>query len=598
MISIRFDELTAYFERLEATTGRLEMYQLLSELFNQANPDEVAEIAYLCEARLLPSFAGLELGMGERMVASAIAIATDKTPQKVNTLYKQLGDLGLVAHNLLPPKRRSTLTVSEVYSALLDIGRTSGAGSVEKKVRLLASLMTRASPRGARYLARFAVGRLRLGVGAPTIIEAVARTNADSKAARALIERAYNLCSDLGLVLKTLRVRGLEALKHFKVRVGNPVRMMMAERLPDAEAIIARLGRCAVESKLDGFRCQIHVRNHQVEIFSRNLERTTEMFPDIIAAVQSQLAARSAIIEGEAIAINEATGEFHPFQVTVQRKRKHGVEEMVREFPLALVAFDLLYANSKDYTNEEYETRRAALERLIKADGRIRHVERIVADSARKLERFFDEQIERGLEGVIAKRLDAPYTAGARNFNWIKLKRTYRGELSDTIDAVVVGYLRGRGMRARLGIGALLAAVYDAKTDSFQTIAKVGSGLSEENWIKLRRVLDKAKVAAKPARVDSRMTADVWVEPQYVVTALADEITRSPVHTCARDESGTGLALRFPRVVGFIREDKSPEEATTAKEIKEMYAMQKKQRKRQRSQAARMTKVHSVRETN
>jgi DNA ligase 1 len=429
---------------------------------------------------------------------------------------------------------------------------------------------------------RLAVGRLRLGVGAPTIIEAVARMQADGKEARALIERAYNLCPDLGLVIKTLRERGLEPLRHFKVRVGHPVRVMLAERLPDAEAIIARLGRCAVESKLDGFRCQVHVRNHKVEIFSRNLERTTAMFPDLVAAVQAQIQARDAIIEGEAVAINEATGEFHPFQVTVQRKRKHGVEVMAREFPLALIAFDLLYANGKDYTNEEYETRRAALERLIKPGGpsdRIRLVERIVTDRAKKLQHLFDEQVERGLEGVIAKRLDAPYSAGARNFNRIKLKRTYRGELSDTIDAVVVGYLRGRGMRARLGIGALLAAVYDARIDAFQTIAKIGSGPSQEQWIKLRELLDKTKVSAKPARVDSRLRPDVWAEPKYVITVLADEITRSPVHTCAEDEEGIGLALRFPRLVGFIRKDKSPEDATSVKEIKEMFALQRKQRR-------------------
>lgn len=520
--------------------------------------------------------------MGERMAAAAIAAATGKTPQKINALYQRLGDLGLVAEELLPARRTSKLTVSEVYAALLEIARTSGAGSVGKKIDRLASLITRASPRGACYIVRFAVGRLRLGVGAPTIIEAVARRQADGKEARALIERAYNLRSDLGLVVRTLRERGPKALKRFKARVGQPARMMPAERLPDAEAIITRLGRCAVESKLDGFRCQIHVRNHEVEIFSRNLERTTAMFPDLVAAVRAQVKAHSAIIEGEAAAVNEATGEFHPFQITVQRKRKHGVEEMAREFPLALIAFDLLYANGKDYTNEEYESRRAALERIIKPDpsGRIRLVERIVTDRAHELQRFFDEQVERGLEGVVAKRLDAPYSAGARNFNRIKLKRVYRGELSDTIDVVVVGYLRGRGMRARLGIGALLAAVYDAGTDTFQTVAKIGGGLSEEQWIKLRESLDKTKVRARPARVGSRLTPDVWTEPKYVVTVLADEITRSPIHTCAQDEEGIGLALRFPRLVGFIRKDKSPEDATTVKEIKGMFAMQKKRRKR------------------
>jgi len=592
---MRFDELTKYFERLEATRGRLEMYRLLGELFSQAGADEIPQIAYLLEARLGPPFAAVNIGMGEKMVAAAIRAATKESKQKIDKLYKKLGDLGLVARSLASKSKRGKLTVSEVYSALLEIARTSGKGSVEKKIERLAKLLKSVSPLSALYIARFAVGRLRLGVGAPTIIEAVARSHPDNKEARAALERAYNLRSDLGLALKTMRERGLEGLKRFKVRVGAPARMMLAERLSNAVAIVKRLGRCAVEAKLDGFRCQIHLSGRKVEIFSRNLERTTEMFPDISAAARGAVVTRSAIIEGEAVAVDEATGEFHPFQVTAQRKRKHKIEEMAREFPLVFVAFDLLYANGKDYIDQGYQTRRAALEKLIKRagparpakgaksagpDGRVSLVERVVTEDASELQKFFDEQIERGLEGIVAKRLDARYEAGARNFNWIKLKRAYRGELSDTIDVAVVGYLRGRGMRARLGIGALLAAVYDKKSDNFKTIGKVGSGLSEKNWARLRKLLDEAAVTDKPARVDSRLVPDVWVEPRYVMTVLADEITRSPVHTCAIDKSGAGLALRFPRVVGFIREDKSPEDANTVAEIKEMYAMQKKRRLR------------------
>jgi DNA ligase-1 len=559
------------------------MYQVLSELFGQAQPDETRALAYLCEARLAPAFAGIETGMGEKTVATAIAAATDKTPQQVHTLYQKLGDLGLVAEQLLPPKQRDKLSVTDVHVGLLEIAQTSGSGGTEKKVRRLAALLERAAPRSARYLVRFTIGQLRLGVGAPTIIEAVARAQPDGKQARVIIERAYNLCSDLGLVLQTLREQGLAALKRFKVRVGNPVRPMLAERMPNAEAIIKRLGRCAVEAKLDGFRCQIHLSSRKVEIFSRNLERMTDMFPDIVASIRSGVQARTAIIEGEALAVNEATGEFYPFQVTVQRKRKHKVEEMARDFPLVFVTFDLLYADGKDYTPEEYQQRRAALERLVKpakSNGKLRVVERVLTESTEQLQQFFDEQIERGLEGIIAKRLESPYEAGGRNYNWIKLKRAYRGELSDTVDLVVVGYLRGRGARARLGIGALLAAVYDKKTDSFKTVGKVGSGLSEKDWVRLRELLDEAAAADKPARVDARLIPDVWVEPQYVITVLADEITRSPIHTCARDESGTGLALRFPRVVGFIRDDKSPEDATTVAEIKKLYGMQGKKRDR------------------
>ncbi|HJQ27385.1 MAG TPA: ATP-dependent DNA ligase [Blastocatellia bacterium] len=573
---MRFDELANYLEKLETASGRATMYDLLGALYEQAATAELAPIAYLMEAQLAPAFAGVQIGMGERMVANAIAEAAGKSAEQVNKLSKKQGDLGLVAEALLPARPRSRLTVLQAYERLLDIAQTSGSGSTEKKIQKLAALLKVTAAHAARYLVRLAVGRLRLGVGTPTIIEAVARTQADRRAARDIIERAYNLCSDLGLVLKTLRERGLDGLKRFKVRVGNPVRMMLAERLPDAEAIFKKLGRCAVEAKLDGFRCQVHWRAGRAEIFSRNLERLTDMFPDIAAAVAAQINARTAIIEGEAMAFNEATGEFYPFQVTVQRKRKHKIAEKAEAMPLAFVVFDVLYADGKDQTGKPYDERRALLEKLIRFDGHIRPVDREIAESAEAIQEFFDEQVGGGQEGIIAKRLDSTYQAGGRNYNWIKLKRNYGSELTDTIDAVIVGYLRGRGQRARLGIGALLAAVYDEASDTFKTIGKVGSGLSEANWIKLRKLLDKQAADAKPARVDSRLMPDVWVEPSYLVTILADEITRSPVHTAALDQSGKGLALRFPRVVGFIREDKSPEDATTVEEIQKMFAMQKR----------------------
>lgn len=570
-----FDTLADYFERIEATGERVVLYKLIGELLERANATELPKIAYLFEARLAPAFAGIQMEMGERLVAESVAIAAKKTIRQINRAYKLAGDLGLVAEKLLPAKT-TRLTVGQAHADLLKIAMTRGPGCIERRVQLLAGLIDRASPRGARYLIRFAVGRLRLGVGALTIIEAVARTYPDHTKTRAFIEHAFNSCSDLGLVLQTLRNKGPRGLARFKLRFGSPVRMMMAERLPTAKAVVARLGRCAVEAKLDGFRCQVHLKDRKVEIFSRNLERTTEMFPDLVAAARKQIRASTAIIEGEAVAVDEVTGEFYPFQVTVRRKRKHDVEEMARQFPLALVAFDLLYARGKDYSSEPYSIRHSQLRRLIRGDGRIRVVERLVTGNVKELQRFFDERVARGLEGVIAKRLDAPYSAGARNFNWVKLKRTYKGELSDTVDVVIVGYLRGRGMRAALKIGALLGAVYNSSNDSFQTIAKIGSGLSDQNWIKLRRLLDKLKVIKKPARVDSRLTPDVWVEPTYVLTVLADEITRSPIHTCAQDTEGMGMALRFPRVVGFVREDKSPEDATTVKEIRELYRMQRK----------------------
>lgn len=506
------------------------------------------------------------------MAIQAVAAAAGQSVAQVRQRYRKAGDLGSAAEQILSAEVRAKLTVTGLYREMLAIARTGGSGSVSRKIDLLAGLLRRCSPREARYALRLITGKLRLGVGPLTILEGVARSFPESHDARKRLEGAYNLCSDLGLVLKTARLGGLAGLKRFKTRVGTPVRVMMAERLPSAGAIMEKLGTCSVESKLDGFRCQLHVRRDQIEIFSRNLERTTSMFPDLVESARKQLAGSNAILDGEAVAVNPSTGEYYPFQVTVQRKRKYRVAEMAREFPLVLFVFDLLRLNGKDYTAQPYATRRAALESLLHRSGRLRPVERIIARTPRQLRRFFDGQVERGLEGIIAKRLDAPYEAGARNFNWIKLKKTYAGKLSDTIDAVIVGYMRGRGWRARLGIGAALVAVHDAKTDTFPTIAKVGSGLSEEEWVALRQALDACRITGKPPRVRSRLTADVWTEPKYVATVLADQITQSPVHTCALDRDGIGLALRFPRFVGGIRDDKSAEQATTVREIQELYA--------------------------
>jgi DNA ligase-1 len=576
---MRFARLAQYFERLEGTTKRLEMFQTLSELFQEATAEEIDRVIYLCQEQLLPPFRGVELGMSEKLLTRALAKALDTDERRVAAAYKQRGDLGLVAETLVArPSGRQGLTVTEVYEALLRIAGTAGAGSVEQKIQGFAALLQQVSPIEARYLVRFAMGRLRLGIGDPTILEALSMAVVGHRRLRPELERAYNLCSDLGLVAKTLLTQGEQAIREFRVQVGHPIRMALAERLPSAEEIVRRLGRCCVECKYDGLRLQIHKQGEQVDIFSRNLERLTPMFPDLAAAVQRQVRATSAIVEGEAVAVNEATGELYPFQVTVQRRRKYRVEEMAREFPVALFAFDLLYLDGEDYTPRPYLERRQRLAELLGAGERLRLAEAIITDDAGEIARFFDDCVARGVEGVVAKRLDSPYQAGARNFNWIKLKRSYKGELVDTVDVVLVGYFRGRGQRARFGIGALLGAVYDADSDTFKTVARIGSGLSEEQWVELRQLLDALRVEHRPARVDSLIAPDVWAEPRYVVTVLADEITKSPVHTCGKTDASPGYALRFPRIVGWLRQDKRPEDATTVAEVLKLYELQKRVR--------------------
>ncbi len=569
-----------YLARLEATPKRNEMVSILAELFQQADGEEIDKIIYLCQERLVPAFEPLEFGIGEALANAALSKATAgdelftaHSQAEVKRLYKEMGDYGAVAEHLLPAEGKG-LTVAQVYQRLYAVATAAGEGAVAQKTNLLADLLKNLSAREARYTLRIPLGHLRLGIGDPTIMDGLSFAKAGDKSLRPALERAYNVCSDLGYVAAAFWQKGVEGLEHLTVSVGKPVRMALAERARSAQDIVTRLGECAVEGKYDGFRCQVHYDGSKVRIFSRNLEETTPMFPDLAEGVRRQVKAKSIIFEGEALAYDPQTDDFLPFQVTVQRKRKYDIAAMQAKLPLRLVAFDLLYLNGQDHTGDPLTRRRELLKSVVAPGDTLQVSEALITGDAAQIDRFFLDKVSHGLEGIMAKRLDAPYQAGARNFNWIKLKRSYQGELSDTVDCVVIGYFKGRGQRAAFGIGALLTAVYDKTNDRFLTIAKIGTGLSDEEWVQMRELLDTISTPQKPARVEALIQPDVWAEPHYVVELQADEITRSPLHTCGRGTGDVGYALRFPRVKGFIRDDRKAEDATTEAEILEMYKKQ------------------------
>lgn len=570
---MKFAAFVDYLSRLEATTKRNLMVEILADLFKQAGAEEIDKIVYLCQERLAPAYVNLEFGIGEQLANAAIAKATGHTREDVRALYKERGDYGLAAEELLAA-RTTDLDVVDVYGRLHDIATAGGEGAVAQKVDTLASLLGDLSPIAARYVLRIPLGQLRLGIGDPTMMDGMSYATVGDKSARPIIEHAYNLCSDLGQVACVYWTEGAGGLAKIGVDVGKPVRPALAERVKNAAEIIARMGEAAVEPKLDGFRCQIHKNGDDVRIYSRNLEETTSMFPELRAAVRQQVLARSAVFEGEALAINLETGEFQPFQLTMQRKRKYDIARMSEELPLRVMCFDVLYLNGKETIGLPYTERRRLLLGAIGPGEGLQVVDSIVTSDPAVIEAFFAEKVSLGLEGIVAKRLDSTYQAGARNFNWIKLKRSYQGELSDSVDCVVVGYWRGRGARARFGIGSLLTAVYDKTHDRFVTISKVATGLSDEEWVRMRELLDEQAIPHKPARLEAAIEPDVWCEPKYVVEIRADELTRSPMHTAGRDGGMTGYALRFPRIINFIRDDRTPEDATTEQEIAQMYQKQ------------------------
>ncbi|MHB1002160.1 MAG: ATP-dependent DNA ligase [Armatimonadota bacterium] len=573
---MKLSELADYFEKLDDLSSRNAMIDVLADMFKaSANPEEVREIAYLSVGTLLPSFESAEIGISEQLMARSIAEALDMDVDDVKALYRDIGDYGLVAEKLITWEG-SGLTVSEAYSRLLDLARISGKGSIENKVTGLADLIRSMAPKEARYILRIPIGKLRLGIGDPTIMDGLSLAYQGDRKLRPVLENAYNLCGDIGLVARILCSEGPDRLRKFEPRIGKPIMVELAERTETLEGIIKRLGTCSVEPKYDGFRCQVHKDGDCVMIFTRNMDNATDMFPEVVSAALRQVTAQRAIFEGEAVSYDPETGEFRPFQITVQRKRKHLVEVKEEELPLRLMVFDCLYKDGEEVLYQPYSKRRQTLIDMVVPDHTIQVTDALVTDDPAKVIEMFEAMIAAGLEGIMAKNLDSPYRAGRRTFDWIKFKRSYQGVMRDTVDCAIVGYFAGRGRRAKWGIGSLLCAVYNAQTDKFETITRVASGLSDQGWQDMKQTLDAIRIDDKPARVESVYKPNVWVEPTYVTEVLADEITRSPSHTAGRDGSKTGYALRFPRIVTPIQADRKPEDSTTVEEIKRLHGIQHK----------------------
>ena len=583
---MQFARVVDVYEKIEATAKRLEMTELLVGLLRDTPKDDLDKVVYLTRGRIHPDYAGIELGLAEKMVMRVLAHATGLDDARVTGLWKERGDLGLVAQEAISARRQkplesNPLTVSKVYQHLDAIARESGEGSQERKVRLLSELLGNATPREAKYIVRMVIGQMRLGVADMTIVDALAATFA-TKADRARVERAYNMSSDLGEVARVLASKGIDGLNEIHLKLFRPIRAMLAERLETLKEIFERMGKAALEYKYDGLRVQAHVSPKKIELFSRHLENITGQFPEIVEGLRNAVRGRAVIVEGEAVPVDPNTGEFLPFQeVSRRRGRKTNVERMSKEFPVTLFAFDCLLREEEDLTPRPYTERRKALEAVVKPIEGIRHSTVRVTDDVKQAEAFFDEALQAGCEGLMAKALDSTYDAGARGYKWIKFKREYSAALSDTIDLVIVGAFAGRGKRAG-SYGALLMAAYDDQEDLFRTTCKLGTGFDDETLFALPEKLKAAKRDRKPARVDSKLEPDVWFEPTTVLEVRGAELTVSPVHTAAWGtiRPGAGLAIRFPRFTGRWRDDKGSEDATTTKELLEMYRQQLKQTKK------------------
>lgn len=610
---MNFRLFSEYLSRIEVVSSRLEMTNIIAALFGKCGDEEVAMVCYLMAARVAPLFVPIEFNVAEKTLTKAAEIIVGKRNESYDVVqaFGRLGDIGEVVEEYMLKRERGKkstshsklklLSLRQVYDQLWAIALQGGSGSSDLRQKMIVALVNSVSPLEAKYILRILSQKLRLGASSKTLLDALSVQKSRSKRDRDELERTYGACADLGYIARVYMKSGVNGLKNIRITPGVPAYAMLVEREKDAESIVQRINKAIVQPKFDGIRCQIHIgvskgkemservwwhiwqsrhdghtlsmfgsstRNDDVKLFSRNLEDLTAMFPDIVEAARS-LGLESAVFDAEIVGYNEVAQKFVPFQETMTRKRKYNVLKQVLEVPVCAFVFDVLYLNGEEMVHKRNDERIDVLSRTIGKKGLVRRASSTSVSSAKALKKLFTENIRAGLEGIVIKDGASVYEPGVRSFSWIKLKRASRGHLADSLDVVILGYYRGRGKQAVLGIGALLAGVYNPKEDAYSTVTKIGTGISEVQWKEIKHDLDKITLSERPAqiKINKNLLPDVWVKPEIVVTVEADEITRSPIHTVGVDKNGVGFALRFPRLKVWKR-DRLAEDTNSDEVIK------------------------------
>ncbi len=597
-----FSKLLEYFGQIESTSLRNEKTVILANILKESDKEEVDKLVYLALGGLRPAYDRLEFQMADKMILRALG--------KTEKEYQEVGDIGELASNTQSQKfrsspriaQRSELGVGEVYEQLEKIASASGAGSQERKVAGLAKLVSEMSPEGAKYIVRIVSGRLRLGFSDKTVIDALSYFENGTKEFSDELDRAYQKRPDVGVLAKMVKEMGVVlAVKKIDVVIGTPIVPALAQRLKTPVEMIEKMGNVIVEKKFDGTRVQIHFSRNNIKgfelgaikfgtigarpelgeqasmfeeekpkffvrTFTRNLDESSAMFPEL-QQISEQINADEVILDSEAVGYDPKTLKLVPFQLTITRKRKHGIEEASDSVPLRFFVFDIMYRNGESLINLPLHERRKILSETIKGEQVLVVDDFIVTDDPDVLREYHKKQLEAGLEGALVKQIDGQYMPGRTGFNWVKFKESEdsRAKLSDTIDTVIMGYYLGKGKRSDFALGAFLVGVKNG--DKIVTLAKVGTGISDVQFRELGQRLKVCEVKTKPGDYDvpKILEPDVWVDPKVVVEVAADEITVSPTHSA-------GYALRFPRMVRF-RDDKGVEQITTLDEVKTMFGI-------------------------
>jgi DNA ligase-1 len=593
---MKIKTFSSYLEKIESNPSRNYKVEVLADLFSQLDKEEVKPTMYLLDGRAAPRYDSLEYNISTNLIKKALESVSNSD---IDEIYNRHGDVGEAAFEIrnLLQEQDSGMEILEVFKKLLVIAKVSGKGSQEEKVQGIKNIVKSLDPLSAKYISRMIKGSIRLGLNDKTILDAISWSKGKDKSMRKLLDRAYGVRSDLGEVAEIALGSAPEDLENLSIEVGLPVASKLVEREKDTAKIIERLGECIVQPKYDGLRAQIHFQRSGIKkeeiieveqqdmdiqqtsstrIFSRNMEDMTDMFPDIVDYA-NDLKAESFVIDSEVIGYDFKKNEFIPFQETMTRKRKYDIAKTADSVPVIVSAFDCLFVDGEDITAKPLEERLSILKRIIPNDHKMFKLsESVSVKTPEEMEQKFDEYINLKLEGLIAKDKMSEYLPGTRNYDWIKLKATSKMGFVDSIDAVVIGYYLGRGYRTKFGMGALLVAIYDEKYDKYVSLAKVGTGITDEQWGIIKKKLDEKVIDAKPENIEvsKELEPDVWVMPSIVMEIEYDQITKSKSHIAAKDRlKDYGLSVRFPRMKMFDR-DKNPSQATNVAELIRIFKLQ------------------------
>ncbi|CAA7399102.1 unnamed protein product [Spirodela intermedia] len=604
--SVPFLFLARALDLISNESGRIAIADILTNVFRTViatTPGDLVSVVYLSANKIAPPHEGLELGIGDASIIRALAEAYGRKEEHVKNQLKELGDLGLVAKAsrlsqrvMFKPK---PLTVSKVLDTFRTIAKEAGKDSQDKKRNHIKGLLVAATDCEPQYLIRLLQSKMRIGLAEQTVLIALGQAAAycdtlpapppESQSpleeAAKIIKQVYSVLPDYDKIIPNLLRLGVWKLSEVcKFSLGVPVKPMLAKPTKGVSEILDKFQgmEFTCEYKYDGERAQIHyMEDGSVEIYSRNAERNTGKYPDVVNSVSrfKKPSVKSFVLDCEVVAYDREKQKILPFQILSTRARKDVAMGDIK-VEVCTFAFDILFLNGEALLQEQLRTRRQHLyDSFEEIPGYFQFATALTSTDLEEIQNFLQIAVNSSCEGLIIKTLDgdATYEPSKRSNNWLKLKKDYMDSIGDSLDLVPIAAFHGRGKRTGV-YGSFLLACYDEQNEEYQSICNIGTGFSEKD-LEDRSTSLRSKVIPRPKpyyRFGDTLNPDVWFEPAEVWEVKAADLSISPVHRAARGaiDPNKGISLRFPRLLR-IRDDKNPDQATTAEQVAELYRAQK-----------------------